>query len=93
MKLNQKCVFSVQELTFLGHNISAQGLSSMELEINVIINAPPPPPKDIKSLQSFLQLTGYYTKFLHHYAELVEPLWNMLQQGEVFHWLVEAQKF
>lgn len=72
MKLNQKCGFTVQELTFFGQSILDQGISPMESKINTIINALP---LAIKHLQSFLGLTAYYAaKFLHHYAELVDSL-------------------
>lgn len=77
MKLNEKCVFSVRELTFLGHKISAEGISPTESKVKAILNAPAP--TDIKSLQSFLGLAGYYAKFIDHYAELVEPLRLMLR--------------
>lgn len=51
-----------------------------------------PPPTCLKTLQSFLGLTGYYAKFLHHYADLVEPLRNMLRQGQQFSWSEDAQR-
>nr|XP_054917172.1 uncharacterized protein K02A2.6-like [Dermacentor andersoni]XP_054921513.1 uncharacterized protein K02A2.6-like isoform X1 [Dermacentor andersoni] len=90
MKLNEKCVFSVRELTFLGHKISAEGISPTESKVKAILNAPVP--TDIKSLQSFLGLAGYYAKFIDHYAELVEPLRLMLRQGQNFAWSDDAQR-
>ncbi|XP_070392639.1 uncharacterized protein [Dermacentor albipictus] len=89
MKLNEKCVF-VRELTFLGHKISAEGISPTESKVKAILNAPAP--TDIKSLQSFLGLAGYYAKFIDHYAELVEPLRLMLRQGQNFAWSDDAQR-
>lgn len=88
MKLNHKCVFAVNEVHFLGHNISAQGLSPLELKVHAIRNTTPP--TDSKTLQSFLGLAGYYATFLPHYADVVEPLRCMFRQGHTFEWSDKA---
>lgn len=46
MKLDDKCVFAVNEIQFLGHNVSARGLLPLESKANAMINAP----TDCKSL-------------------------------------------
>lgn len=84
MQLNHKCVFSVPELTFLGHKISANSISPMDNKIQAIVEAPQP--NDKKALHSFLGLTGYYAKFIPQYADLVEPLRKLLRQGQPFVW-------
>uniref|UniRef100_A0A224YP72 RNA-directed DNA polymerase n=1 Tax=Rhipicephalus zambeziensis TaxID=60191 RepID=A0A224YP72_9ACAR len=88
MKLNDKCVFAVQQIQFLGHNVSARGLSPLESKVHAIVNAPAP--ADCKSLHSFLGLAGYYSKFIPHYADVVEPLRSMLRKGQTFNWSNEA---
>ncbi|XP_077538135.1 uncharacterized protein LOC144150167 [Haemaphysalis longicornis] len=90
MKLNDKCLFSVKELDFLGHKISAEGISPLESKVKAIVHAPAP--TDIKSLQSFLGLAGYYAKFIKNYAEIVEPLRLMLRKGQTFCWSDDAQR-
>lgn len=40
MKLNQKCILAVKEFTFLGHKISAEGISPTESKVRAILNAP-----------------------------------------------------
>lgn len=88
MKLNDKCVFAVQEIQFLGHSVNTRGLSPLESKVHAIVNAPTP--TDSKSLQSFLGLAGYYSKFIPHYADVVEPLRAMLRKGQTFNWSQEA---
>lgn len=62
MKLNQKCIFNVTELNFLGHRISASGLSPLLSKVEAIIKAVVP--TDSSQLQSFLGLAEYYSKFI-----------------------------
>ena len=43
-------------------------------------------PKDIKSLRSFLGLSGYYARVIQSYATIAAPLTNLLGKGAKFEW-------
>ncbi|KAF0768263.1 Transposon Ty3-G Gag-Pol polyprotein [Aphis craccivora] len=43
-----------------------------------------PLPKNVKSVQSFLGLTGYFRGFVHEYSLISKLLSNLLKQGAVF---------
>lgn len=43
-----------------------------------------PLPKNLKSVQSFLGLTGYFWRFVHEYSLIAKPLSDLLKQGAVF---------
>lgn len=88
MKLNKKAVFSVQELTFLGHRLSAGGLAPLPSKIDVVLNFPAP--CDPSQLKAFLGLVEYYSKFIQHCATIVEPLRRLLRKGVTFVWSSEA---
>jgi hypothetical protein len=53
-----KCEFAKQELEYLGHTISATGISTEPSKIQVVINWLVP--ISLKELRGFLGLTGYY---------------------------------
>ena len=67
-----KCVFQAPSVTYLGHRISAQGLSPLEEKVRAIKEAPYP--KNVAKLRSFLGLVNYYRMFLPDLSMVLAPL-------------------
>jgi len=67
-----KCVFAVPELDFLGHRLSATGVTPLRDNVQVILDFPQP--EDIKSLQRFLGMINFYRRFLPGVARTLQPL-------------------
>ena len=49
------------------------------------------PPTNVKSVQSFLGLVGYYRRFVQDFAGLAEPLTRLTKTGADFVWGAEQQ--
>ena len=87
----EKCEFLKSELTFLGHHVSAAGISPPAKKVSEIISLSQP--KDYAQLRRFLGMTGYYRRMIPHYADIVHPLSEMVRlqvKSKNLHWTDEA---
>ena len=84
-----KCMFAVDKIDFLGHCISAEGLSPQDEKVAAVRELPPP--KDISSLRSALGLFSYYRKFVKGFSVIASPLHQLLRKGALWHWGKDQQ--
>ena len=78
LKLNPlKCSFLQSKIDYLGHTVSAEGISPQETYLKVVKSWPIP--KNRHQIMIFLGKTGYYRKFCKDYAKIAKPLTDLLK--------------
>lgn len=67
-----KCHFGQSKVTFLGFNVSAEGISPLESKTQAILDFPTP--KNTKELRRFLGTLNFYRRFIPEAARKQAPL-------------------
>lgn len=84
-----KCSFAQPQVSYLGHIIGAQGVSTEPKKIQDVLTWPTP--ISVKKLRGFLGLAGYYRKFVKNFGIISKPLTQLLRKGVSFRWGSEAE--
>lgn len=79
-----KCLFKVQELEFLGHKLSSQGIEADQRKVKTIMEFRSPQNKE--EVRSFLGLVTYLGKFLPDLGTATDPLRQLTKQDTIFDW-------
>ena len=88
-----KCVFAVSSLKFLGHRVSVEGLSPLEDKAQGIVEYAQPRTK--RQLRRFVGMVQFYAKFIPRCAELLQPLYDVIARGPThapLNWTQEEEK-
>ena len=72
-----KCNLFQLKVGYLGHILSADGISTDPRKIEAVSIWPPP--TNLSKLWSFLGLCSYYWWFIASFAEKAKPLHNLLE--------------
>ena len=72
-----KCELFMDSVIYLGHVISKDGIHTDPEKLSAIKTWPVP--KKVKEMRQFLGFAGYYRRFIRNYANIVEPLNNLLK--------------
>ena len=84
-----KCQFWLDRVAFLGHVVSAEGISVDPQKIEAIVDWKPP--TNITEVRSFLGLAGYYRKFVEGFSKIATPLTKLTGKEEKFIWSEACQ--
>ena len=75
---SSKCQFRCNELTYLEHTISKDGINADANKIRAIIEMPMP--EDKNGVRSLLGLMNYVGKIIPNLAEITKPLRELLKR-------------
>lgn len=86
----KKCMLGRQEVEYLGHIVSGQGVRIDPAKISAVIKWPTP--NSIRGLRGFSGLTGYYHRFIYDYGKIAAPLTTLLKkENSHWYWSKEAE--
>ncbi|GJW75286.1 putative reverse transcriptase domain-containing protein [Tanacetum coccineum] len=85
-----KCEFWLSKVAFLGHIVSAEGITMDPAKVEAITKWPRP--TSMTEVRSFLGLAGYYHRFVEGFSRLALPLTKLMRKGEKFVWNDEREK-
>ena len=79
-----KVQFKCKEVSFFGRTWTPQGIKPDNKKVSAILDMKPP--EDVKSLQSFLGLVNYLTRYSGRLATLSAPLRDMTKKDTAYSW-------
>ncbi|GJY83865.1 putative reverse transcriptase domain-containing protein [Tanacetum coccineum] len=82
--------FWLSKVAFLGHIVSAEGITMDPAKVEAITKWPRP--TSVTEVRSFLGLAGYYRRFVEGFSRLALPLTKLMRKGEKFVWNEEREK-
>ena len=86
----KKSHFFREEVTFLGHILTKNGIRPHPDKISVIVNFEVP--KNVPQLHCFLGFFNFFAKFVRLYAHETTPLLSLLKKGVNYVWDDEMNK-
>ena len=79
-----KCHFMRRQVTFLGHRVGQEGISTVQDKVQAVVDWPVPSTQ--KEVKSFLGLASYYRRFVQGFSCIAAPLFQLLQKDREFVW-------
>ena len=79
-----KCEFWLTEVRFLGHVVSATGVSVNLEKVEAVMSWERP--KSVFEIRSFLGFAGYYRRFIEDFFRLAAPMTKLTRKEVKFEW-------
>ena len=84
-----KCKFWLEEVAFLGHILTAEGLVVDPAKIEAVKEWEQP--YNATDIWSFLGLARYYRRFIENFFKIAKPMTNLLKKTKEFEWMPECE--
>ena len=76
--------FIRQEVEYLGHVVTPQGLKPNDALVTAITQFPQP--TDLNGVRWFIGLASYYRCFIKNFSRISEPLWELTRKNATYEW-------
>ncbi len=84
LTLNEKCVFAADNIMFVGHNITAEGVAPDPGKVKAIMEMPEP--NGVEGVRRLLGMANYLGKILPHLASYTRPIKDLLSEKNEWCW-------
>ena len=74
-----KCEFWLQDVVFLGHVISREGIRVDPRKVEVVVNWEIP--TSVTEIHSFLGLASYYCRFIPGFSSIALPMTKLIRKS------------
>jgi hypothetical protein len=85
-----KSNFGVKRVRFLGHILSKAGIAADQSKYEIINKFPVP--RTSRNVKSFLELAGFYRRYVPNYSVITYPLRQLIDEDTPFKWTDECQQ-
>lgn len=84
-----KCRFIREEVEYLGHMVTPQGLKTNSRLTAAVADFPHP--QNLSEVRRFLGLSSYYRRFVPNFSKMASPLQALTRKGVEFKWSSECE--
>jgi hypothetical protein len=84
-----KCEFWLDQVEFLGHVISKEGIAVNPSKVASVLEWEAP--KNVKQIRGFLGMAGYYRRFIEGFSKIAGPMTKLLRKNTQFVWSEECE--
>jgi hypothetical protein len=85
-----KCSFYQEQIHYLGHIISEEGIAVEPKNIEAIRGWPTP--MNVSEVGSFMGLAGYYKRFIVGFSKITHPITSLEKKRIKFEWTTECEE-
>ena len=85
-----KCEFWLEQVAFLGHMVSKDGIQVDPKKIETVADWLRP--TTVTEIRSFLGLAGYYRRFVKDFSKIVASLIRLTQKNAKFVWMDKCKE-
>jgi len=83
-----KCDFFQTQIHYLGHIVSKDGVAVDPKKVKATMEWPTP--KNVAKVRSFMELAGYYKRFIKNFSKIGHLITTLKKKGKRFKWVVDC---